>query len=147
MDTDEKSKFSDYLQRRELKFTPERQLILEEVSKTHRHFEAEDIVIGLRSRGKRVSRASIYRTLPLLVESGLLREVHSAEKHSHYEHVFGHDHHDHLICTQCGRTIEFCESRIEEMQDSICRVYGFQPARHKLEIIGVCDECPKSLPH
>lgn len=146
MDTDEKRKFSDYLQGRELRFTPERQLILEEVFKTHRHFEAEDIVMGLRGRGQRVSRASIYRTLPLLVESGLLREVPSAEKHSHYEHIFGHDHHDHLICTQCGGAFEFCEPLIENLQDSICRAYGFRPAHHKLEITGVCSECARELP-
>jgi len=147
MDTDEKRKFSSYLHERELKFTTERQLILEEVFKTHRHFEAEDVVLGLRGRGKRVSRASIYRTLPLLVESGLLREVHSAEKHSHYEHIFGHEHHDHLICTQCGGTIEFFEPRIESLQESICRTRGFQPTHHKLEITGVCSECAKDLPH
>lgn len=147
MDTDEKRKFSDYLHERELKFTSERRLILEEVSKTRRHFEAEDIVMGLRVRGKRVSRASIYRTLPLLVESGLLREVHSAEKHNHYEHIFGHNHHDHMICTHCGRTFEFCEPRIEDLQDSICRESGFQPAQHKLEITGVCSKCAKDLPH
>lgn len=147
MDTGEKKRFLQYLRERELKFTPERQLILEEIFQTHRHFEAEDIVMGLRGRGKRVSRASIYRTLPLLVESGLLREVHSAEKHSHYEHIFGHNHHDHLICTQCGGTIEFFEPRIEGLQDSICRAYGFQPANHKLEVTGVCKECSKDLPH
>ncbi|MHB1000922.1 MAG: Fur family transcriptional regulator [Armatimonadota bacterium] len=109
--------------------------------KIHVHFEADDIVIGLRHSGNRVSRASVYRTLPLLVECGLLRDVYSAEKHCHYEHVFGHEHHDHLICSGCGSTIEFSNSEIEAMQDRICKEYGFFPVRHKLEITGLCKEC------
>ncbi|MEW6230397.1 MAG: Fur family transcriptional regulator, partial [Bacillota bacterium] len=96
---------------------------------------------GLRDRGRRVSRASVYRTLPLLVKSGLLRDVHSSEKHSHYEHIFGHRHHDHLICTKCGRTIEFNSPMIEKLQTEICNQHGFWATGHKLEITGLCDAC------
>lgn len=141
METVEEKKFGMFLENEGLKFTPERRLVLHEVFKNHDHFEAEDIVISARNSGSRVSRASVYRTLPLLVESGLLREVTSLEKHSHYEHVLGHDHHDHLICTNCGKTIEFSEHRIEDLQDRICRELGFTPKSHKLEIFGLCEEC------
>ena len=109
MESAEEKMFRQFLDGDGLKFTPERRLILQEVFRNHRHFEADDIVIGLRNRGSRVSRASIYRTLHLLVGSGLLINVYSAEKHGHYEHTFGHDHHDHLICTECGRMIEISD--------------------------------------
>ncbi|MHB0913292.1 MAG: Fur family transcriptional regulator [Armatimonadota bacterium] len=141
MQSSEEKRFREFLETQALRFTTERRLILKQVARIHEHFEAEDVVDGLRRRGDRVSRASIYRTLPLLVESGLLREVHSSEKHSHYEHIFGHDHHDHLICTVCGRAIEFSDGKIEELQERVCRMNGFDAVSHKLEIIGVCAGC------
>lgn len=140
----EEARFGEYLASKNLKFTQERRRILREVFRIHRHFEAEDIVMGLNSQGIRVSRASVYRTLPVLVDSGLLREVHSSEKHSHYEHVFGHEHHDHLICTRCGAEIEFSDQMIEEMQERVCREHGFVPSSHKLEITGTCRRCAGS---
>ncbi|HEY3298970.1 MAG TPA: transcriptional repressor [Armatimonadota bacterium] len=141
MSASEEIRFREFLDERDLKFTSERRLILEEAFRIHDHFEADDVELGLRSRGYRVSRASVYRTLPLLVESGLLREVYSAEKHSHYEHVFGHKHHDHLICTSCGRTIEFSDWELEQLQEQICEKHRFDARSHKLEITGICDNC------
>lgn len=141
MESAEQRRFREFLQAEGLRFTQERRLILHEVFANHEHFEAEGIVASLKRKGLRVSRASVYRTLPLLVESGMLREVHSSEKHSHYEHVFGHQHHDHLVCTKCGRTMDFLEPRIEELQDLICKAHDFHPTSHKLEITGVCSSC------
>lgn len=135
------TRFREYLAEEGLRFTTERRMILREVSRRHDHFEAEDICLGLRRSGVRVSRASVYRTVPLLVQSGLLRAVHSDEKHSHYERVFGHEHHDHLICTQCGKTVEFRDDGIEETQDRVCAELGFTPTHHRLEITGICAEC------
>lgn len=141
METTEEKTFRDYLCEGGLKFTPERCFILREVSRIHGHFEADDVVLGLRGCGIRVSRASIYRTLPLLVECGLLRQVYSSEKHSHFEHIFGHAHHDHLICSKCGKAIEFSNQSIEALQDRICEEHGFVPVFHKLEISGLCADC------
>ena len=146
MEAAEEKMFREFIAGQGLKCTPERQLILREVFSIHQHFEADDIADGLRRRGMRVSRASIYRTLPLLVESGLLREVHSSEKHSHYEHVFGHKHHDHMICTRCGRTIEFTDERIEGLQNRVCERHGFLSTAHTLEIVGICKECREKQP-
>lgn len=137
----EETRFKEFLESKSLKFTSERKLILEQAFRMHDHFEADEIEAGLKARGSRVSRASIYRTLPLLVGSGLLREVDLQEKHSHYEHVFGHKHHDHLICTECGRAIEFVSDEIEELQSRICETYGFDSTSHKLVIIGACRKC------
>ncbi|MCL6520528.1 MAG: transcriptional repressor [Armatimonadetes bacterium] len=142
--TDEEAKFRHFLREEGMKTTRERKLILEEVFRNHQHFEADDIVSGLRKRGKRVSRASVYRTLPLLVNSGLLREVDFGERHGHYEHVLGHGHHDHLICTACGRTFEFNDNTIEELQQKICEQYSFKAHTHELRIMGLCSECANS---
>ena len=139
-----KRKFERFLKSEDLKLTSEREMILDQVFSIHDHFEAEDILLRLRQRGQRVSKATIYRTLPLLVQSGLLREVLFNEKHSHYEHILGHAHHDHLICIACGKIIEFTEETIEELQRKLCDNYHFKPIRHKFEIVGYCEACAQA---
>ena len=134
-------KLRDYLRPKGLKFTPERQLILKEVFSTHRHFEVDDLFVRIRRRDKRISRSTLYRTLRLLVECGLLREVLFGERHSHYEHVLGHEHHDHLLCLRCGRVIEFSNGSIENLQERVCREHEFQPRGHQLQIRGYCRKC------
>ncbi len=135
--------FAEYLQSHRMKLTPERQQILESALKIHTHFEADDLLFQMRKDGIRVSKSTIYRTLPLLVESGFLRELHDDDKHMHYEHVYGHEHHEHLICLNCGKIIEFSNPTIEEMQEEICKQYGFTSIKHRYEILGYCDKCSK----
>ncbi len=137
-------KFQEYLKTRGLKFTPERQVILDWVFKTHKHFDAEDLLFDIRQKGERVSKATIYRTLSLLVKCGLLREVIFGEKHSHYEHIHEDEHHDHLVCSNCGKIIEFADEKIEQLQEAVCRNYKFLPESHRLQIQGLCYECQKS---
>ena len=133
--------FRDYVQSKGLKFTPERQIILNHVFECHGHFEAEELLIDMRKNNKRVSKATIYRTLALLVNSGLLREVIFGEKHAHYEHVYGHEHHDHLRCLGCGKIIEFIDDTIEEAQLRVGQRFKFTIADHFMEIIGYCNNC------
>ncbi len=135
--------FRDYVQSKGLKFTPERQIILNHVFECHGHFEAEELLIDMRSCNKRVSKATIYRTLALLVDSGLLREVIFGEKHAHYEHVYGHEHHEHLVCIGCGKIIEFTDERIEKFQEEICIENKFKAESHKFQIMGYCEDCEK----
>ncbi len=137
----EKEAFRGFLRSREMRLTPEREKILDEAFSLHDHFEAEDLLLRIRQRGFRVSRATIYRTLALLVQAGVIREVIFGERHSHYEHVLGHGRHDHLICRSCGRIIEFTDETIERIQQKICDEHGFVPERHKFEITGYCVEC------
>lgn len=141
MKTSVEKVFRDYLAKNDQKLTPERKEILKEVFRIHGHFNADDITIGLRTRKIRVSRASVYRTLPLLVESGLLRKDFTSEKHSQYEHIYGHEHHDHLVCTCCGKTIEFSNQLIEDLQNKICTEHNFKATHHRLEISGLCIDC------
>lgn len=138
-----KRKFQEYLQSKGLKFTPERQSLLNWVFKSHKHFEAEDLLLDIRQSGERVSKATIYRTLSLLVKCGLLREVIFGEKHSHYEHIHENEHHDHLVCSGCSKIIEFTDEEIERLQDAVCQQYQFLPESHRLQIQGLCKECQK----
>ena len=136
-----KEQFGEFLSSRGLKWTPERKVILEEVFTTHEHFEADDLLVRLKRKNIRISRATIYRTLELLVESELVRKISFGESHTHYEHVFGHRHHDHLICQRCGNVLEFTNPNIEELQTKVCEDYDFTPDSHCLEIFGLCVKC------
>ncbi|TLD40186.1 MAG: Ferric uptake regulation protein FUR [Candidatus Jettenia ecosi] len=136
-------KFKEYLLSKKLKFTPERQAILDRIFANHKHFEADELLVDLRNNNLKISKATIYRTLSLLVKSGLLREVIFGERHAHYEHVYGHEHHDHLVCNKCGKIIEFIEHRIEKLQDEVCKSKKFKPESHRLQIQGLCEDCNK----
>jgi Fur family ferric uptake transcriptional regulator len=136
-------KFRDFLAGRGLRSTPERARILDRIFATHEHFQADNLLKEMRSRGPRVSKATIYRTLALLVESGLLRQVMTGEKHAHYEHVFGHAHHDHMTCTRCGEIVEFFDPEIERLQEKICEQKGFRAEGHRMQILGLCAKCAR----
>ena len=138
-----RDKFKDFTRARGLKDTPERESILDAVFSIHHHFDIEDVFQLLKSQGRNISRSTIYRMIPLLLESGMIKEVLHCMGNTRYEHVFGHRHHDHLICIGCGRIIEFYENTIEEIQEKLCREYGFLPVEHHLGIKGYCSECRK----
>jgi len=136
--------FRNYLREKGLKFTPERQVILERIFSLHRHFDVDQLYEILRKEGEYISRATIYRILPLLVESDLIKEVFRCQGRANYEHTFGHEHHDHMLCIKCGKVIEFKEEKIEELQAAICKRYGFNPVEHRLSIRGYCKRCSKN---
>ncbi len=133
--------FSDYVYSKGLKFTPERRAILDHVFENHGHFEVEELLFEMRENNVRVSKATIYRTVALLVQCGLLREVIFGEKHTHYEHVYGHEHHEHLVCVGCGRIIEFSDERIEKFQEEVCAQNNFKAETHRFQIMGRCEDC------
>jgi Fur family ferric uptake transcriptional regulator len=135
------TEFRYYLKSKGLKFTPERRIILKEVFSFHHHFDVDQLYDKLRKHSENISRATIYRTLPLLVESELIRETLRCQGKVSYEHVFGHKHHDHMVCIGCGKVIEFRDERIEKLQDALCKKYSFQPKEHRLGIRGYCKKC------
>ncbi|MBU0568651.1 transcriptional repressor [bacterium] len=134
-------KFRDYLKEKRLKFTPERQVVLKEVFSLQGHFDVEDIFVRLKGKGRFISRATIYRTFPLLLSSGLIKEAVGYQNRTCFERAFGHDHHDHLVCLKCGAIIEFKDEKIKEAQDTICKRYEFTQIEHKLGIKGYCKKC------
>jgi Fur family ferric uptake transcriptional regulator len=139
----EEQAFRDYLREHGLRFTPERRAILKAVYRTHDHFRAEDLEGRVRAGSKRVSRATIYRTLKHLAACGLLREVALGGKQTWFEHTLGHKHHDHLVCVSCGRVVEFLDDTLEQVQQRLCREHGFVPMSHRMRIMGLCRRCAR----
>ena len=135
------NRFAGFLQDQGLKLTTERSALVREIFATHYHFEADELLFKMKEKGAKISRATVYRTLELLVKSGMVRRVHLGEDHYHYEHVRGDSHHDHLICTMCGTVIEFVDDELERRQHEICERKKFTPTFHNLQILGVCDSC------
>ncbi len=133
--------FRRVLRKRGLRYTRERKEILREVLATHDHLDALQIHERLHARNARVSKATVYRTVALLRESRILREVFHSPQGARYEHVYGHEHHEHMICVACGWVIEFSSPDLERIQDRACREKRFEPIRHHLEILGYCNAC------
>lgn len=134
-------RFQGYLKQRGLKWTPERERVLREALNTEGHFEAEDLAFRLRKKGVRVSKATVYRTLPLLVKAGLLKEVIHGEKHQHFEHVREGEGHDHMICLKCGTIMEFKNDALRRLEKKIFAEYDFEPQKVVIEIFGYCKNC------
>ena len=133
--------FREYLASRNLKLTRERRRILGEVFRTPEHFGADELHLRLVKKNRPIARATIYRTLDHLVQSGLVRRVYLDQKKAFFEHVYGRDHHEHMICLSCGKVIEFSDDPLERRQDKVCRDLGFKPLRHSLRIVGLCSRC------
>ncbi len=138
-------KFREFLTTRKMRLTPEREAIVAAVYSTHDHFDAEQWVGNLaRHTGtNQASRSTIYRTLSLLVEAGLLRKVARANDREVYEHDYGYPAHDHLICRKCGDMIEFPNEAIAEVLEQIAATHGFRMSGHRLEVEGVCAACSR----
>lgn len=143
----EVGRFRDFLALQGQKLTNERAALVREIFSTHYHFEADELLFKMKEKSLKISRATIYRTLELLVKSGMVRRVHLGEDHYHYEHVTGNSHHDHLICTTCGNVIEFHDEALEQRQREICERKKFTPTFHNLQILGVCDACRRKGEH
>ena len=137
--------FRNYLKERGLKFTSERALILKVIFSLRKHFDIDQLWERLHKKDKRLSRATIYRTLPLLVDSGLIRETLRCQERVQYEHIFGHKHHDHLVCLKCGKVIEFKKEEIEKLQEEVCKRYHFKAVEHRLGIRGYCEQCQNKV--
>lgn len=137
----EVQRFQQFLANQGLKLTNERKALVREIFAIHYHFEADELLFKMKEKRVKISRATVYRTLELLVKSGMVRRVHLGEDHYHYEHVTGNSHHDHLICTTCGTVIEFNDPLLEKRQHEICEKKKFTPTFHNLQILGVCDSC------
>lgn len=135
-----RSDFANYLKRGNLRATEQRYEVLNAILEMDGHFGAEDLFVKMKNQGKKVSRATVYNTLELLFELGVVSR-HKVGNIFVYERAFGRAHHDHLICVNCGTIIEFTSEEIERLQDEICRRYRFKPIRHTHQIYGLCAKC------
>jgi Fur family transcriptional regulator, ferric uptake regulator len=123
------------------RITEARREIFAAIEEIKGHFDPQMLYEILKSRGSKISRATVYRTIPMFVDEGILEEADKTDKHAHYEKKTGDGHHDHLVCLRCGRTIEFYSPTLEMLQDEICRREAFTGVRHTLVIMGYCQEC------
>jgi Fur family ferric uptake transcriptional regulator len=139
--SEELARFERFLRDRSLKLTEERRKLVSAIFEAAHHFDADELHRQLKQQGHDVSRATVYRTLDLMVQAGLVRKSSFGDMHAHYEAVHPGEHHDHLICLNCQKVIEFFREDLEELQDSICAEHRFQPLHHSHQIFGICAEC------
>jgi Fur family ferric uptake transcriptional regulator len=135
--------FSEYLQEHKLKVTPQRLLILDVFLNEEGHVASEELYGLVKRLDPSVGQATVYRTLKLLTDSGLAKEVHFGDGVTRYEHEYGHSHHDHLICDRCGSNVEVLDDRIEALQEELAAKYGFKLTGHKMYLHGICAKCRK----
>lgn len=136
-------KFREYLEIRGEKLTAPRRTLVRHIFSVHKHFDADELVADLRSAGRSVSRSTVYRTLRLLVDAGLLRELRLTNRTA-YEHDYGYPSHDHLHCVECNKVVEFRNDAIRQARDAISREHGFRPSGHRFIIEGVCSDCTRA---
>ncbi len=139
-------KFREFLATRGKRLTQEREIIVREIFATHEHFDTDQIVARLartRTDGRRVSRATIYRTLSSLEEAGIIRKVARSNEREVYEHDYGYPQHDHFICEKCHELIEFRNDAISSVLEEVAAELGFRMSSHRLEAHGICAECAR----
>ena len=135
------NRFKEALKKEGLKYTPQRTAVLEEIIKDKGHRESEEIYLALKKGGKHVSRATIYRTMDILVNNGFARKMNLGDGRARYESKVNSPHHDHLVCMDCGLIVEFMDQQIEDLQDKIAIQYNFQLKRHIHQLFGLCKKC------
>lgn len=136
-----KERFLDFLSRKNLRVTAQRRAIVDTAFSTQQHFTAEQLLSWSRRRDKSVSRATVYRTLPLLTESGLVREMDFGKDYKFYDPNYAeHPHHNHIICQDCDKIVEFESDKIEQLENEISRRLGFTVKTHRLQITASCEE-------
>jgi Fur family ferric uptake transcriptional regulator len=134
--------FRRYLRQQGLPVTQQREVVADVIFNSSEHLSVEEIEDTLKDRGERIGKATIYRTMEILVRSGLVEEHDFGEGFKRYEHLFGAQRvHEHLICTHCGKVIEFQSPEVIQVQEQTARAHGFLPTRHRLEIYGLCADC------
>jgi len=136
-------KFKKFIKDSDHLFSRERHEIAACVFALDTHFSADELYLKLKQKGSNVSRATVYRTLELLVHAKLLSKLQMKEGQHLYENYDGIKHHDHMICLSCGKIIEFSSKEIESIQKQICKKYNFKMKSHMLRICGLCEVCQK----
>ncbi|MCD6163046.1 MAG: transcriptional repressor [candidate division Zixibacteria bacterium] len=138
------AKFKSFLAEKGLKLTAERLIILEESLATEGHFEADDLLMILKNKGRKTSRATVYRTLDIIALAGILRKVYLGDAPVQFEKITDEPQHDHMICQKCGAKIEFHLPELSELQEQLCDEHDFTMKAYSLQIYGICSNCSEN---
>ena len=136
-----RARLNDYMSKHGLRSTEQRRLVTEMFFATEEHLSIEDLLDRVRIEEPKIGYATVYRTLKLLKDCGLAFERHFGDGVSRYEVAWANEHHDHLICVECEKIVEFEDGDIEELQHDVAARLGFTLVRHKLELYGMCADC------
>ncbi len=136
-----KHTLTEFLKEKNLRPTRERFLVLDEIMHTSGHFDADQLFAMLNGKGLKASRATVYNTLDLLVECGLISKYRFGQNQSKYEKAFGRPRHDHLICLECGDILEFVNEKLTRIQREVCDERNFEMQNATLQIFGTCARC------
>lgn len=137
----EQSIVEESLRKSGFRWTSQRALIVGEALATHDHFTAEELLDLCRKHDPKVSRATVYRTLAVLEEAGFVEGLETGDGGRRFEHVLGHEHHDHMVCLSCEKILEFRDDELERRQELAAQRAGFRIKRHSLRLYGTCKEC------
>ena len=140
-DTQALDQFRDYLDANNLKMTEQRKLILEVFLDCEGHMASEELYDAVKRVDPSLGQATVYRTLKLLADAGLAKAVDFGDGITRYESRLGEEHHDHLICTNCRKTEEIFDERIERLQEQVALAHGFELTGHKMYLYGLCAQC------
>ena len=135
--------FEELLKKKKLKLTRERRHIFDVALGSRGHFDADSLYGSIKKDNERVARGTVYRTIPLLLESGVIQKSVGNGHRDFFEAKSGKEHHDHMVCIGCQKVIEFHSDEVEKAQDRACEKYGFKLAFHDHRLFGYCRNCQK----
>ncbi len=140
---DAKARFEQFVAHESLRHTEQRDHVLDVFLATERHVTVQELYDLVRKKHKGIGYATVARTLKLMCDSGVCRQVDFGDGSLRYEHKYGHEHHDHLICLKCGKFEEIYSPKLEKIQGELVKKYDYVQEKHKLDIFGFCPKCAK----